>query len=307
MCDCLSWQNPAWRAAARLARVQPDTVFAVFSALAVDGAAARRLRPAILAAGLGRRAHVIERILAALASLGVTCDGVVTPEWRPHPAETDETGRSTKPSAVRMRRKRERDRAVDEAADGPAPAQPAPPSPGVTCDAPPLLSYLSEEQSGKEQKTTRAVARGDDSDGFAELWALWPVQNRMADGERAYLKYLRRYSAARILEAARKYLADKPGWQTPRMLVHWLGSDPCLDPLLPLKAEPRVVDAEAGAPEVPRPNWIARLGQLKDGGVWRSEWGPPWGEPGCLVPPDTGVAFAIAAWVAKHPQYRETG
>src|SRR6202521_2325453 len=114
MCECLTWHHPVWRAAAKLSRTQPDTVFAVFCALDDDGAAAIRLKPEILAAGLGRRTHVIERILASLASLGVTCDGVVTREWRRGPAEDAAASLSTKPSAIRMRRKRLRDGSIDE-------------------------------------------------------------------------------------------------------------------------------------------------------------------------------------------------
>jgi hypothetical protein len=87
MCDCaLSWDAAVFRAAAKIARCQPDTVFAVFSALDADGDRAGRLRSEILVAGLGRRAFVIERVLGALTTLGVVVDGLIASEWRANPS-----------------------------------------------------------------------------------------------------------------------------------------------------------------------------------------------------------------------------
>jgi hypothetical protein len=147
MCDCLTWVHPVWRAAAKIARCQPDTVFAVFSALEADGDRAVRLRPEILAVGLGRRAQVVERVLASLASLSVTCDGVVTQEWRRAPDGAAERPLSMKPSAVRMRRKRLLDRAAGERQDHEPEAMAAPPGQGVTCDgeAAPLLKEEDQD------------------------------------------------------------------------------------------------------------------------------------------------------------------
>lgn len=290
MCDCLTWDSAVFRAAAKLARARPDTVFAVFCALEADGERAARLRPEILAAGLGRRAPVIERILASLLSLGVTCDGVVTAEWRREPLAGSARGLSMRPSAIRMRRKRSRDGgggdppAVGREGSG---APVSAPVTSVTSDGPsPSLSFFPEELSeqAREQKPMRAPAPDMTEDGFAELRALWPLSNRMHEAAAEYRRYRQRHSASEIIEAATGYFAGKEGWRSAMYLVNWLRTDPCRDPVLPLAAAPREVAASERAPPPVRIDWDALGEAWLATRQWPAEVGAPPGSDECRMP-----------------------
>lgn len=327
MCDCLPWHHPIWKRAAKLAGgVRPMAVYGIVVALHDDPLIAPlgiKDKVAVLADGAGERPMTVAPILSALQHLGVVdAAGKVV-------AQADKTademtklltkladnfvtrgpgrpplGNRAMTGAERTARWKANHRAAVGADDRSAATDETP----STISSPTPLSLFPEDHNQeKEQKQTRA--RDDEIDGFAELWAIWPIADRLADAERAYQDYRRRHSAARVLDAAKKYLAKKPAWQTTRMLFHWLRSDPCRDPVLPLKAELREVAPESGPPKVPRPNWVQRLSQLKETSEWPSEWGPCWGEPGCLVPAGTGVAQGFAIWHRdnQHQGYRETG
>lgn len=210
MCECVSWHHPVWRAAAKIARCAPDTVFAVFSALDEDGGRAPRLLPAILAAGLGRRAQVIERILASLASLGVTCDGVVTPAWRRRPPADPAGGLSMKPSAVRMRRKRSLDAAAACGAERPVEAA----SQGVTSDA--AARPLEEERDYLFSLSPEAVARKPEPATQAKRRQLYKravaaAPQRLAEREHRY--FLEHMTAERY----ERFLARGTGALPPRL------------------------------------------------------------------------------------------
>jgi hypothetical protein len=271
-------------------------VFLVFAAIEGEGDDALRLTPEILAAGLGCREATIERIMVALASLGVTCDGVVTEEWR-----AADRGPSMKGSAPRTRKWRERKRNAG-LAPAPAPnADPglAPVSQSVTGDAAaPSYSLFPVDQASpqKEQKKTRTHVESNE-DGFAALVAMWPLSNRMAEAEREYRRYRQHRTASEILMAAQRYIETKEEWRSAQFLMNWLRTDPCKDPVLPLASAPCEVPAE---PKPLRENWINRLAELRSTGVWPVEWGARWGEPQCRIPPDTGIAQGFAKWFAEH-------
>lgn len=260
MCDCLAWHHPLWKLVGKRTGAKPMAVWGIVAALQADPllqGLSIKDKVSVLADGAGEKPMAVALILAGLQHAGVVDEsGNLADEMprqyrqnfvsrrrpgRPPLAERAMTGAERTAKWQAKRGGARGASAVVTADENTA---------GISSATPSFFLVPEDSLQAKEQKQTRASA---DDTGFVELWAIWPVQNRMADAERAYLKYLRRYSAARILEAGRKYLADKPGWQTPRMMVHWLGSDPCLDPLLPLRAEPRLMAAEAQPPAAQPP------------------------------------------------------
>jgi hypothetical protein len=268
MCDCPAIDLMC-AAVARLARVRPGTVHAIFGRLERDGDNAARLTAPLLAAAFGWRLPTVDRVMASLASLGVTCDGVVTEMWRIPVANS--AGLSMRPSAVRMRNKRLRDR---EAANHPVANVASPP---VTCNAAqPSLSFLEEDLQQQERK--QKDARAPDDDGFAAVVAIWPVANRMAEAERVYRDYRRSHDAPTILTAAQRYLAEKPTWQSCMFLVNWLRADPCKEPVLPLTAAPREVAAAKVETESRTPHALGEPGDriaAKLGSKAFSSWFAP--------------------------------
>lgn len=256
MCDCLAWHHPLWKIVAKRAGARPMAVWGIVAALQADPllqGLSIKDKVSVLADGAGEKPLAVALILAGLQHAGVVDEAgsladkmadEMPAQFRQNFVSRRRPGRPP----LGQRAMTGAERTAKWQAKQPGPRLPPAAGPadentdGIASAAPSLFLIPEDGLQGKEQKQTRAQA---DETGFAELCAIWPRADRMADAKEAYRKYMKRYGAPRILEAARHYLETKPPTQWPRMLVHWLGSDPCLDPLLPLKAEPRLMAAEA--------------------------------------------------------------
>lgn len=312
--------NPLWELIGKPAKVRPAEVFGIVSALLAGDPILELLsdqnRVAVLAQWSRLKPIQVALILAGLEKRGVMVDGqVVLPLGDAddaslrHRDDSDaavtQSGdgrdavlaerliRRRAKTAARMRALRARRRL----------APPVPRDAVAASPASPSLSFFKDKPAVQERKKETRAQAEQTPDGFAELREIWPAKERMADAERAYRRALRQVDAMMLLERARDYLATKEPWRSPRFLVHWLSSEQWRDPVLPLASAPRVV-ATTAEPAPVRDGWIERLGELKQTGVWRREWGPAWGEVGCQVPMGTGIANSIATWFMRHPERR---
>jgi hypothetical protein len=269
MCDCLAWHHPVFAVAGkRLAKlgVKGGRAFAfgVFAALRDDPVLGRlssvKDKVALLSEGFGEKPICIALAIAALQQLGVldaagtvvaddngdeTADEKLT-KLLQHFVSAPRRGRP--PLGARAMTGAER--TARWAAKHPRrPGAGGPPAAdenaaGIASVDPSSFSLFPDQQEHQEeQKQPRARAADETGEDFAKLRALWPLSNRMADAEREYRKALRNVTAVALLDLARHYLDTKPAWQSTMFLVNWLRTEPWRDPVLPLSAPLRTVEA----------------------------------------------------------------
>ena len=149
------------------------------------------------------------------------------------------------------------------------------------CDpnAVPMRSHSSGHVSSLRSDTARGRLPAELEGEFDAWWDAYPEKKGKPDARKAFATARKKIGFDELMAATLGYVERirKPGAPHPKYPQGWLNGERWLD-------EQQAPSATTTVGYDPDADWRGRLDGWRKQGFWRSQWGPPPGEPDCEVP-----------------------